>query len=314
MPKKKTVNGSDSSDDEEFSMGDENDQEDDFVEDEIEEEYEEPPKSSKKRKDMDSDDNEDEEEEEEEKPKKKTKTTKDDKKKTTTKSKSTTTKKDTKDKKPAKKTTRDVKQIEEQLNAYCAKHNRPHAVQSLLTAHKNTFTKAFADKALASLCKKGELTLKQSGKAKVYYVNQDKLQTASKDELIAMDKESKAKTLSVKELTEEVKHIQKEHSSLMNSLTNDQLDAKIIQQKEEIEKKKIKLASLQTGDLISDEDLKKVDEDLEKFLKEWKKRRRLAKDIIAQISEGRDIKPRDFMDELDLEDDPVDIDTIGKLE
>ena len=65
--------------------------------------------------------------------------------------------------------------------------------------------------------------------------------------------------------------------------------------------------------MISDEDLKKIDEDLEVFLKEWKKRKRLAKDMIGMISEGRDMKPSDFMEELDLEDDPVDIETIGKL-
>ena len=54
-------------------------------------------------------------------------------------------------------------------------------------------------------------------------------------------------------------------------------------------------------------------EDLEKFLKEWKKRKRLAKDILDQISEGRDMKPQALFEEFDLEDDPVDIETIGKL-
>ena len=54
----------------------------------------------------------------------------------------------------------------------------------------------------------------------MYYVNQDKLETASKDELIAMDKEIKAKTVHVKELTEEVKHIQKGSQKNKNKTFN----------------------------------------------------------------------------------------------
>jgi hypothetical protein len=86
-----------------------------------------------------------------------------------------------------------------------------------------------------------------------------------------------------------------------------------LKKQEELEKKKKKLESLKTTELISDEELKKIDENLEKFLRELKKRKRIAKDMLNQVADGRDMKPSDLFIELELEEDGIDLESIGKL-
>jgi len=53
---------------------------------------------------------------------------------------------------------------------------------------------------------------------------------------------------------------------------------------------------------------------LDKYLKLWKKRKKnLGKGCIDQITEQREISNDTFMEELGLENDPIDIKTIGNL-
>jgi hypothetical protein len=55
---------------------------------------------------------------------------------------------------------------------------------------------------------------------------------------------------------------------------------------------------------------------LQKKLKEWRKRKSKCLEIADQISEGRQIKTKEFLEELDMETDEVkdiDINEIGKL-
>lgn len=312
-----------SDDDDEFIGGDDVEDEEDFKEDPEDKKdddfEEEPPKKKQKnttKKTTKKKAEKDDSEEEEEKPKKKTtkKTTKKDdtkEKKTTT--KKTATKEKSTGKGEKKATTKDIGKIEDMLLEYISKHNRPHAVASLITAFKNSFTKTSADKALASLCKKGEVTLKQSGKAKVYYVAQKDLESVSKDELSSMDEEIKEKTKELREKNDELKDIQKQRDEIVNALTNEQLIKKISSLKEDLQKKKDKLALLQTTVLISDEEMKKIDENLEKYLKEWRKRKSMAKDMLANIAEMKDKRVSEVMEEMGLEDDQTDINKIGIL-
>jgi hypothetical protein len=120
------------------------------------------------------------------------------------------------------------------LLEYFEKYNRPHAVQSLITAFKGSFTKSFAQKALDSLEKKNKITCKTSGKAKVYYVSQTDLETVSKEKLIEMDGEIQEMRKESKVLDEEVKNLTKEYETLKRELTIDQLNEKIKKQKLEV--------------------------------------------------------------------------------
>jgi hypothetical protein len=216
--------------------------------------------------------------------------------------------------KPEKKASiRDVGAIEEMLLEYVGKHNRPHAVQSLLTAFRNSFGKASCEKALANLCKRGDVTLKQSGKAKVYYVAQSGLEAVSKEDLTEMDVQIKTFQSDLKEIQEEVKEVTKRRDESLNSLTTTQLKEKIAAQKSDVEKKTVKLASLQSTPLISDEDSKKLDERLAKMLKEWKSRKASAKGMLEQLADMENKKIAEVMEDRGCEPDSVDINSIGKL-
>lgn len=199
------------------------------------------------------------------------------------------------------------------LLPYIQKNNRPHAVQSLITAFRGQFGKAACDKALDKLVKNGDVTLKVANKAKVYYVAQSGLECVSKDELVSMDEEIKETLIKLKQTTEEVKDLGKKRDESVNSMTTEQLKAKIESQKADIKKKTEKLELLQATPLISDEDNKKLDTKLEMYLKEWKKRKALCTNMVDMLSDSENKKRAEVMEERDIELDHVDITTIGKL-
>jgi 26S proteasome regulatory subunit (ATPase 3-interacting protein) len=211
------------------------------------------------------------------------------------------------------KVVKDISKIEEMLIDYLKRYNRPHAVQSIITGFHGAFTKTSCEKALSSLEDKQQVTVKQSGKAKVYYVNQNILPVVAQEELTAMDEEIKQKAQYGKQLQEEVKRLEKEKNEAQSSLTNSELKTKIVETKDKIKKKEEKLQSLQTTPLISDQELKVIQDNLDKYLREWKKRKAIGKDIVDKITEARDMTVDAFIEELGLESDPVDIKTIGTL-
>jgi hypothetical protein len=117
---------------------------------------------------------------------------------------------------------------------YCQKNNRPHAVQSLIVAFKAQFSKSYAQKALDSLEKKKKISCKTSGKAKVYYINQELLETVSKEKLFEMDEEITEMTKEYRALDEKLKICTKENDTLKRELTVEKLKEKIEAQKKEV--------------------------------------------------------------------------------
>lgn len=310
-----------SDDDDEFQMDDdymdeeEYDDDDDFVQEKFEEpasvteddEEDEPPKKKAKKTST-------KKSTKKETKKKTTKTTKEKKgkeKKTTTTKKKTATKS-----KP--KAIKDIDKVGEMLLEYLTSNNRPYAVQNLTVSFKGQFTKTTATKALDKLEEDGKVSTKSCGKTKLYYVNQSTMETVSPEELAQMDNEIKELAAEKKELSEIVRNLQRELSKIEKSMTNEELKAEIEKKKEIIAKRKEKLHVIESGqNLIDESEKKKVDEELEKYLKIWRKRKRIGTDIINAICEGRGCKPSQLIEELDLITDDaegVDINQIGKLQ
>jgi 26S proteasome regulatory subunit (ATPase 3-interacting protein) len=65
--------------------------------------------------------------------------------------------------------------------------NRPFSVQNFVDNLKGKVKKAAAQKALDSLAEGQLIAVKELGKAKVYYANQDQFDVPSKDEILEMD-------------------------------------------------------------------------------------------------------------------------------
>ncbi|CAJ0760793.1 15408_t:CDS:2 [Entrophospora sp. SA101] len=189
---------------------------------------------------------------------------------------------------------------EQMVMEYLRKQNRPYSA---------TVTKTVAQKVLNSLVEKNEINCKPYGKQYVYYIKQDQLESPSSEELLTMDAEIEDLKKEINEFKEKNRRLQSEFNGLNSSLTNKQIDERIEIVKEENQKYGERLQVLQSGTIqISDEEKKQIDEGYEKNRKLWRQRKRMFYDMFNLILDYTEKKKTDFMEELDIELDPVEID------
>ncbi|CAG8750170.1 18483_t:CDS:2, partial [Acaulospora morrowiae] len=97
-------------------------------------------------------------------------------------------------------------------------------------------------------------------------------------------------------------------NGLNNSLTNEQIEDRLDALDKENEGYEERLKVLRTGSKqISVEDKKRIDELYEKNRKLWRQRKRKFNEVFNQIAEALERKTKDFMEELGVETDPIDI-------
>ena len=170
---------------------------------------------------------------------------------------------------------------------------------------KHKIPKSKVDKALIKLANSGEVTCKEFGKAKVYFIRQDDLPTLTEEEIKEktagnerLKKEVQEKTIVVKELQEECKKYRsrqtlKEMEEVYESL---QKESEILDSK---------LAVLRSADTpqISVEDIVRVEKEIKSNVSIWKSRKRSFHDIWNQVSENFDGNQKDLFESIGIESD-----------
>ncbi|CAG8580542.1 5190_t:CDS:2, partial [Acaulospora colombiana] len=196
----------------------------------------------------------------------------------------------------------------------------------------NAVTKAAIQKALTNLVEKDEVGCKTYGKQSVYVVRQDQFESPSAEELNEMDMRIEELKKEVNEYKDRNKQLQSGNygvlfihsydasesptlfnddlvlNGLNNSLTNEQIMDRLDALDKENEGYEERLKVLRSGSKqISAEDKKRIDELYEKNRKLWKQRKRMFNEVFNQIVEATEKKAKDFMEELGIEMDPIDI-------
>ncbi|KAG9291716.1 hypothetical protein G9A89_012001 [Geosiphon pyriformis] len=190
---------------------------------------------------------------------------------------------------------------------YLRKQNRPYSANDISSNLHNAVTKTAAQKTLTSLVGQDEVTCKTYGKQMVYVVKQDQFESPSSEELAKMDEQIESFKKEISEYKEKNKQIQTQLNDLNASLTNDQIETQLKVLAEEIKKYEERLKLLKSGTRqISPEEKNAIDAIYDRNRKLWRVRKRLSKDIISLISENMEKKPADFMEDLGLENDPID--------
>ncbi|KAG2386864.1 hypothetical protein C9374_001899 [Naegleria lovaniensis] len=266
------VIGSDDDDDDEFMENVVDDDDDDDIE------FKE--KASKKKK-------KDEDEEEEDGGKKK-------KKSSSKKSSSTKEKKETK-KKSSSSSDKDSKKKSsggKKGSTSSGPKKKDLTIKDESEARKvvlELFKKAnpMATKCVDKLESKGELTVKASGKTKIWWINQDNLEVLSKEELKEIDNEIKELQQEIAGVRSDITQRSNTKAKLLKAPKTEELPNIILKERAELEQKKKKLESLQSGStkLCTIEEKKEALKHLEKYLKEWKSRKRLTMSIVDSICE-----------------------------
>ncbi|KAI7824619.1 Tat binding protein 1-interacting protein-domain-containing protein [Gamsiella multidivaricata] len=170
-------------------------------------------------------------------------------------------------------------------------------------------TKIECQRAVNSLVEKDLVTAKLYGKQAIYVVRQDSIDAATPEELAAVDKQLAELQSKIAESKSRNKQLSSKLSALSSSMTTEQIIAKLDQSTTKNEQAEQHLSLLRGGtQLVMPEEKQRVAKEMEYYRKMWMQRRRLFKDMFATVTENLPGKPKDLLDELDIDvQDPVDI-------
>ncbi len=161
-------------------------------------------------------------------------------------------------------------------------------------------------KAIDKLVEKEEVTCKENGKAKVYFINQNNMEVMDTSELQELNGQIREVSAEVGELKAEISNLNAEKTKISKALSNKDLKKSIEALREEVEKKKARVEKLNEGtNLCSPQEKKEQQAKLDKYKKIWKERKQLAKEALESILDMQETKvdKEEFMDDIGFETD-----------
>ncbi|MQL89662.1 hypothetical protein Taro_022245 [Colocasia esculenta] len=209
--------------------------------------------------------------------------------------------------------------------SFVNEQNRPLNSQNVADAlQKYNLKKTSIQKALDSLSDSGQISFKEYGKQKIYLARQDQFNIANAEELDQMKKansklqedlEVQKKAISEVEAEDLLISCPKHTLFVMNvliaevrvlqsNLTLAEIHAKESRLKTEVREMEKKLKILSEGTpLVDPEERKKVEETYLEKINQWRKRKRIFKDLWNSITENSPKDEKEFKEELGIEYD-----------
>nr|XP_054767017.1 homologous-pairing protein 2 homolog [Lytechinus pictus] len=157
---------------------------------------------------------------------------------------------------------------------------------------------------LEDLAKDGKITEKVYGKQKVYVADQSQFPNVDEKELKAMDTKITELTASLESSKTKCKEKEKEIAMLNSSLTNEEAKQRLQELTTMCAKKQSRVSQIKSAGIhISVEQKKAVYENHQTTVKAWRKRKRMAMDIVDAILEGYPKSKKQLLEEVGLETD-----------
>ncbi|XP_068208895.1 homologous-pairing protein 2 homolog [Palaemon carinicauda] len=193
----------------------------------------------------------------------------------------------------------------ERVRLYMEQQNRPYSVNDIFMNLHKDIGKTAVQKALDQLVSDGILREKSYGKQKVYVYDQSHFPSFDEGKLKEMDAEIAQLNESIKENDKLCSEVEAKLRGLNSSLTTEEAMKKIAELEKEISTLQDKLTSLQstTTGLISKEEKDKIASESENMNKVWRKRKRMAMDILDAILEGYPKPKKVLFEEIGVETD-----------
>lgn len=194
--------------------------------------------------------------------------------------------------------------VEKAILDYVKAQNRPYSSNDIFNNLHKEHGKTAVVRALEQLAQDDKIKEKTYGKQKIYFANQDEFPDVAEAELSAMDQEISDLNAKHQELTRQLQSRESQLSALSQSLTTEQLNEKIVSTLAEQDRLKARLDKLTSNTNFVEPEVKdRILKDNEKFVKEWRKRKRLANDMIDAILEGYPKGKKALIEETGVETD-----------
>jgi len=187
---------------------------------------------------------------------------------------------------------------------YMKAQNRPFNAQMLFLNLHKAVGKAELVRQLEAMTKEGKVEKKTFGRQAMFWASQENLKVASLEELGELDEQLKQLRVKAKELKHANAALENTNKQLSMQPTDTDAKAEIESLKEECAQMDAKLKELRSGDdQVSEADRLKLEKLYESMRTQWRKRRKIANDVLAQLSEGSGKKISFFKDTIGLETD-----------
>ncbi|XP_022878413.1 homologous-pairing protein 2 homolog [Olea europaea var. sylvestris] len=183
--------------------------------------------------------------------------------------------------------------------------NKPLNSQNVADSlQKFNLKKAAVQKALDNLADSGKISFKEYGKQKIYLARQDQFDIPNTEELNQMKEEN---TKLQEQLVEQKKAsagVEGEIKALQSNLTLEEVQAKQVKLGKEVKQMEEKLIKLREGvTLVSPEERQAVEKMYMDTMNQWRRRKRMFKDIWDAITENSPKNLKEFKEELGIEYD-----------
>ncbi|GAB4840272.1 Homologous-pairing protein 2, variant 2 [Ancistrocladus abbreviatus] len=179
--------------------------------------------------------------------------------------------------------------------------NSQNAADSL---QKYNLKKAAVQKALDALADSGRISFKEYGKQKIYLARQDQFKIPDSDELNCMKEENAKLQEQLNKQRKTIGEVEGEVKALQSNLTLEEIQTKEERLRTEVEDMEEKLSKLREGvTLVRPEERKLVEELYSQAISQWRKRKRIFKDIWDTITENSPKDLKEFKEELGIEYD-----------
>ncbi|CAA7401445.1 unnamed protein product [Spirodela intermedia] len=188
---------------------------------------------------------------------------------------------------------------------YVNEQNRPLNTQNVADAlQKYNLKKAGIQKALDSLSDSGQISFKEYGKQKIYIARQDQFDIPNAEELDQMKKANSElqEELQIKNKT--IAEVDAEIRVLQSNLTLAEIRTKESKLRTEVKEMEEKLKILGEGtQLVNPEERNSVEETYLAKINQWRKRKRMFKELWDAITENSPKDLKELKEELGIEYD-----------
>ncbi|KAK4479875.1 hypothetical protein RD792_015428 [Penstemon davidsonii] len=179
--------------------------------------------------------------------------------------------------------------------------NSQNAADSL---QKFNLKKAAVQKALDSLADSGKISFKEYGKQKIYMARQDQFDIPNNEELNQMKQDNAKLQEQLGEQKKAILEVEGEIKALQSNLTFEEIQTKKTKLENEVTQMEEKLIQLRQGvTLVSPEERKAVEKLYVDMINQWRRRKRMFKDVWDAITENSPKNSKEFKEELGVEYD-----------
>jgi len=193
------------------------------------------------------------------------------------------------------------------VKSYLVRTNRPFSATDVfnnLNTKDNKLSKTAVFKTLDELASRQEIQEKVNGKQKVYFADQNNFDTIDDKQMKELDLELNQLDKEVNQLQDKVKLKETRLSTHKNCLTSEQISGQLSELKAEIKDLHKRLDSIDSKAKDFDpKENQKLKTDRQKLVTEWRKRKRMATNMVDMILESYPKPKKALLEEIGLETD-----------